>query len=253
MNSLFPVSANTSLLRVTTDMNKNRYQRYDWLAVETSLGQDGYAVLPSLLTPAECQQMAGLFFSDERFRSHIVMERYAFGKGEYKYFSNPLPDLVGELRQSLYPVLAPVANRWHAAMRMTARFPVSYRDFQQRCHDAGQRRPTPLLLRYEADDYCCLHQDLYGEHVFPFQVIVLLSQPGQDFDGGELLLTESNPKKPGQAEVVPLQLGDAVVLAVNHRPVRSSRGYYRVNLRHGVCRISRGERYSMGIIFHDAN
>ncbi len=209
-------------------------------------------MLPSLLTPARCDELAGYFFEEARFRSRIVMERYAFGRGEYKYFSYPLPDAVQRLRQSLYPHLAPIANRWHAAMRIDARFPATHGEFRDVCHAAGQRRPTPLLLRYQADDYCCLHQDLYGEHVFPFQAIFLLDEPGRDFEGGELLLTESNPKKPGRADVVPLRQGDAVVLAVNHRPVRSARGFYRANLRHGVSRLHWGQRHTLGIIFHDA-
>jgi hypothetical protein len=224
----------------------------DWSAVEDSLGRDGFAVLPSLLTPAQCEEIVGYFFQDTRFRSRIVMERYAFGRGEYKYFSYPLPDVVGRLRQSLYPHLAPIANRWHAAMRIDERFPATHEEFRKICHEAGQQRPTPLLLRYQTDDYCCLHQDLYGKHVFPFQVIFLLNEPGRDFEGGELLLTESNPKKPGRADVVSLRQGDAVMLAVNYRPVRSKRGFYRTTLRHGVSRLHWGRRHTLGIIFHDA-
>jgi hypothetical protein len=180
------------------------------------------------------------------------MERYAFGRGEYKYFRYPLPDVVGRLRQSLYPHLAPIANRWHDAMRIAERFPPTHNEFREVCHAAGQQRPTPLLLRYQTGDYCCLHQDLYGGHVFPFQAIFLLNEPGRDFEGGELLLTESNPKKPGRADVVPLHQGDAVVLAVNYRPVRSARGFYRASLRHGVSRLHKGHRHTLGIIFHDA-
>lgn len=224
----------------------------DWAAAEDALGRDGYAVLPALLTPAQCAQLAGCYSDETRFRSRVVMERHAFGRGEYKYFSYPLPATVESLRQALYPRLAPIANRWHAAMRLEERFPASHDEFRDICHAAGQRRPTPLLLRYEANDYCCLHQDLYGAHVFPFQAIFLLNEPGRDFEGGELLLVESNPKQPGRANVVPLRQGDAVVLAVNHRPVRSARGYYRANLRHGVGRLHKGTRHTLGIIFHDA-
>ncbi|WP_254241778.1 2OG-Fe(II) oxygenase [Achromobacter pestifer] len=231
---------------------ETRIAAADWQAVEDGLGRDGHAVLPALLTQAQCEELAGGYGDEARFRSRIVMERYAFGRGEYKYFSYPLPGIVEGLRQSLYPRLAPIANRWHAAMRIEARFPATHDEFQEICHAAGQRRPTPLLLRYQADDYCCLHQDLYGDHVFPFQAIVLLNQPGRDFEGGELLLAESNPRQPGRADVVPLRQGDAVVLAVNHRPVRSARGYYRANLRHGVSRLRKGERHTLGIIFHDA-
>ncbi|WP_431046670.1 2OG-Fe(II) oxygenase [Roseateles sp. L2-2] len=224
----------------------------DWSDVEDDLGQDGFAVLPSLLTPTQCADVAGYFPADERFRSRIVMERYAFGRGEYKYFSYPLPDVVGALRHALYEPLAPIANRWHEAMRISERFPPTHDEFRAICHAAGQRRPTPLLLRYQPEDYCCLHQDLYGDHVFPFQVIFLLNEPGRDFEGGELLLTQSDSKGAGRADVVPLRRGDAVVLAVNHRPVRSTRGFHRASLRHGVSRLHSGLRHTLGIIFHDA-
>lgn len=234
------------------DKPESRIVMLDWAAAEDDLGRDGYAVLPALLTPAQCAQLAGCYSDETRFRSRVVMERHAFGRGEYKYFSYPLPAKVESLRQALYPRLAPIANRWHAAMRLEERFPASHDEFRDICHAAGQRRPTPLLLRYEANDYCCLHQDLYGAHVFPFQAIFLLNEPGRDFEGGELLLAESNPKQPGRANVVPLRQGDAVVLAVNHRPVRSARGYYRANLRHGVGRLHKGTRHTLGIIFHDA-
>lgn len=226
----------------------------DWPAVEHDLGCNGYAVLPPLLTPAQCATLSGYFPQERLFRSRIVMERYAFGRGEYKYFSYPLPDLIGRLRTALYQHLAPVANRWHAAMRMPERFPPSHGEFQSICHRDGQQRPTPLLLRYRAGDYCCLHQDLYGDHVFPFQAIFLLDEPGRDFEGGELLLTESDPRRPGRAEIVPLRQGQAVVFAVNSRPVPSptGRGFYRVQMRHGVSRLHRGERHTLGIIFHDS-
>lgn len=224
----------------------------DWHIVEDALGRDGFCVLPALLTPAQCKEIAGYFPEEERFRSRIVMERYAFGRGEYKYFRYPLPQPVAQLRHALYPHLVPIANRWHGLLRLDGRFPARHDEFRAICHAAGQQRPTPLLLRYQAGDYCCLHQDLYGEHVFPFQGIFLLDEPGRDFGGGELLLTESNPKRPGRADVVPLRQGDAVVLAVNHRPMRSARGCYRANLRHGVSRLHWGQRHALGIIFHDA-
>ncbi|WP_236585276.1 2OG-Fe(II) oxygenase [Dyella sp. EPa41] len=224
----------------------------DWRGLEESMTANGYAVLPRLLGPEQCREIARFFNDEARFRSHIIMERYAFGRGEYKYFSYPLPEVIDCLRGSLYSRLAPIANRWHQAMRIKERFPSTLIEFRDICHQAGQRRPTPLLLRYQPNDYCCLHQDLYGDHVFPFQTALLLDEPGQDFDGGEFLLTESDPKKPGRAEVVPLCQGDAVIFAVNHRPVRSARGYYRASLRHGVSRLYRGHRHTLGIIFHDA-
>jgi hypothetical protein len=230
----------------------DRINGIDWADLEHRLSSDGFATTPVLLNVDECASTVALYAAEERFRSRIVMERYAFGRGEYKYFSYPLPDMVGELRTRLYQHLAPVANRWHTAMHMTERFPSNHADFAQVCHDAGQRRPTPLMLKYGPQDYCCLHQDLYGEHVFPFQVVFLLSVPGSDFTGGELLLTESNPKQAGRAQVVPLLQGQAVVFAVNSRPVKSSRGYYRVNLRHGVSKLHQGNRHTLGIIFHDA-
>lgn len=229
-----------------------RIENSDWTDFETELIRDGYAVLPQLLTPAQCRGISALFPQEDLFRSRIVMERYGFGRGEYKYFRYPLPDPVGRLREALYRHLAPMANRWHAAMRIEEIFPATHAEFREICHRAGQRRPTPLLLRYGVNDYCCLHQDLYGEHVFPFQAVLLLDQPGRDFIGGELLLTESAPKRPGRAEVVSLNQGDAVVFAVSHRPVRSMRGIYRTRLRHGVSKLLSGQRHTLGVIFHDA-
>ena len=186
------------------------------------------------------------------FRSRVVMARHGFGQGEYRYFARPLPDTVALLRESAYPHLAPVANRWHEAMNLPTRFPSAHAEFIARCHEAGQLRPTPLLLRYDANDYNCLHQDLYGEHVFPLQMAVLLSQPGRDFEGGEFVLTEQRPRMQSRAEVVPLRQGDAVVFAVHQRPVRGTRGLYRVNLRHGVSRVRSGRRHTLGVVFHDA-
>ena len=196
--------------------------------------------------------IAGLYLNDSLFRSRVVMGRHGFGRGEYKYFSYPLPEIIQEHRTALYPHLAPVANRWNMAMNIDVRYPEKHADFVQRCHDAGQFRPTPLLLQYSEGDYNCLHQDLYGEHVFPIQVAILLSEPDRDFTGGEFVLTEQRPRMQSRPEVVPLRQGDAVAFAVHHRPVQGTRGTYRVNLRHGVSRLRSGQRHTVGIIFHDA-
>lgn len=209
-------------------------------------------MLERLLSPDECRALAGLYSDETRFRSRVVMARHGFGRGEYKYFSYPLPGMVAYLRSALYPRLAPIANRWNAAMRIDVRYPQTHADFLARCHEAGQVRPTPLLLQYGADDYNCLHQDLYGEHVFPLQVAILLSEPGTDFTGGEFMLTEQRPRMQSRPEVVPLRQGDAVIFAVHHRPVQGTRGTYRVNLRHGVSRVRGGHRHTLGVIFHDA-
>jgi uncharacterized protein len=196
--------------------------------------------------------LAGLYSREDAFRDRVVMARHGFGRGEYKYFRYPLPEIVARMRSALYPRLAPLANRWNVALGLEPRFPDRHAQFLRRCHAAGQRRPTPLLLQYAAGDYNCLHQDLYGEHVFPLQLTVLLAEPGRDFAGGEFVLTEQRPRMQSRAEVVPLAKGDAVVFAVRHRPVRGSRGVYRVNLRHGVSRVRWGQRHTLGIIFHDA-
>lgn len=224
----------------------------DWSRVARELDAGGAAMMPGLLSADECRALVALYPDHARFRSRVVMARHGFGSGEYKYFSYPLPDLLQELRTQLYPHLAPIASRWNEAMDIAVRYPAAHADFLDRCHAAGQLRPTPLLLQYGADDYNCLHQDLYGEHVFPLQVAILLSQPGEDFSGGEFVLTEQRPRMQSRPEVVPLQQGDAVVFAVHHRPVRGSRGIYRVNMRHGVSRIRSGHRHTVGIIFHDA-
>jgi hypothetical protein len=226
--------------------------RYDWAAVSASLDAHGWALLPQLLAPADCTALTGLYEDEPRFRSRIVMARHGFGRGEYKYFAYPLPDIVASLRAALYPRLAPIANRWHEAMRLDVRFPADHTDFIARCHAAGQTRPTPLLLRYVEGDFNALHQDLYGEHVFPLQVATLLSRPGDDFTGGEFVLTEQRPRMQSRAEVVPLTRGDGVVFAVNQRPVQGTRGAYRVTLRHGVSRLRSGRRQTLGVIFHDA-
>jgi hypothetical protein len=230
----------------------HRVDALDWLRVAADLDRDGSAVLPQLLAPPECDGLAALYAHDAPFRSRVVMQRHGFGRGEYRYFAYPLPDLIGELRTSIYPRLAPIANRWHEAMRVTARFPGTHAQFIERCHAAGQTRPTPLLLQYAGGDYNCLHQDLYGEEIFPLQVIVLLSEPGRDFDGGELVMTEQRPRMQSRPQVIALRQGDAAIIAVHHRPVQGTRGTYRVNLRHGVSRVRSGLRHTAGIIFHDA-
>jgi hypothetical protein len=224
----------------------------DWTQATAELDGQGCAVLKGLLSPDECRALAALYPEDTRFRSRIVMGRHGFGRGEYKYFSYPLPGLIAELRPALYARLTGVANRWNQTMGIDIQYPPAHPAFLKRCHDAGQVRPTPLLLRYGAGDYNCLHQDLYGEHVFPLQVAILLSEAGRDFTGGEFVLTEQRPRMQSRPEVVPLSQGDAVAFAVHHRPVQGTRGFYRVNLRHGVSRIRSGHRHTVGVIFHDA-
>jgi uncharacterized protein len=229
-----------------------RVDAVDWTQVTADLDAQGCAVLKGLLSPDECQALVALYPDDKNFRSRIVMGRHGFGRGEYKYFSYPLPDLIAQLRPALYVRLYDIANRWNETMGIDIRYPVAHEAFLKRCHDAGQTWPTPLLLQYGADDYNCLHQDLYGEHVFPLQVAILLSEPGHDFTGGEFVLTEQRPRMQSRPEVVPLAQGDAVAFAVHHRPVQGTRGFYRVNLRHGVSRIRSGHRHTVGVIFHDA-
>lgn len=209
-------------------------------------------MLPKILTATECAAIAGFYTDAGRFRSHVIMARHGFGRGEYKYFSYPLPEVIGDLRTALYPRLAPIANRWNGSMGIDVRYPDAHADFIERCHTAGQTRPTPLLLQYGEGDFNALHQDLYGEHVFPLQVAILLSAPETDFTGGEFVLTEQRPRMQSRAEVVPLRRGDAVVFAVHNRPVQGRRGTYRVNLRHGVSRLRSGHRHTLGVIFHDA-
>jgi hypothetical protein len=230
----------------------DRLDLYDWTGVERALDAQGSALLPALLTPAECHAMAALYPHGEAFRSRVVMARHGFGRGEYQYFRYPLPPLIAALREATYPRLVPLANRWNAAMGIDVRYPQSHADFLARCHQAGQQRPTPLLLQYQEGDYNCLHQDLYGEHVFPLQLAILLSEPGRDFTGGEFVLTEQRPRMQSRPEVVPLRQGDALIFAVHHRPVQGSRGVYRVNLRHGVSQLRSGRRHTLGVIFHDA-
>ena len=229
-----------------------RLDAVDWTSVATHLDAHGWAMVQALLTAEECDTIAGLYDDDRRFRSRVVMARHGFGRGEYKYFAYPLPDVVAELRTALYPRLAPIANRWNASMGIAVRYPEAHAAFIERCHEAGQRRPTPLLLRYAAGDYNALHQDLYGEHVFPLQMTILLSEPEKDFTGGEFVLTEQRPRMQSRAEVVPLRRGDGVVFAVHDRPVPGTRGTHRVSLRHGVSRLRSGHRHTVGVIFHDA-
>lgn len=230
----------------------DRIKALDWERIEQDLDAQGNAILEHVLCEDECQALAALYPEDDVFRSRVVMARHGFGRGEYKYFNYPLPEIIAELRTTIYPRLAPIANRWNATMGIDVRYPETHADFIQRCHVAGQLRPTPLLLQYGDGDYNCLHQDLYGDHVFPIQVTILLSEPVRDFTGGEFILTEQRPRMQSRPEVVPLRQGDAVAFAVHHRPVQGTRGSYRVNLRHGVSRVRSGHRHTLGIIFHDA-
>jgi uncharacterized protein len=223
----------------------------EWSRVELELDARGWALLPGLLPPRSCRAVAAWYQEPERFRSRVVMSQHGFGRGEYQYFADPLPALVTDMREQLYAGLVGTANRWQESLGHDGRFPETHAEFRDRCHRAGQTRPTPLLLQYDAGDYNCLHQDLYGAHVFPVQVATLLSQPGADFDGGEFVLTEQRPRMQSRAHVVPLAQGDAVAFAVHQRPVQGTRGAYRVTLRHGVSEIRRGRRHTLGIIFHD--
>jgi hypothetical protein len=228
----------------------------NWVAIGERVGEcldaDGCAVLPGVLSEVECGAIRESYSTDASFRSRVVMSRHGFGRGEYRYFRYPLPARVEALRTALYPPLADIANRWNEALRIDVRYPTDHAAYLERCHRAGQTRPTPLVLKYTEGDYNCLHQDVYGEHVFPLQVAFLLSDPERDFSGGEFVLTEQRPRMQSRVEVVPLRRGDGVVFPVRHRPVRGKRGVYRVTLRHGVSRIRRGDRYTLGIIFHDA-
>jgi hypothetical protein len=230
----------------------SRVEAIDWTQAGAELDAQGCAVLKGLLSADECRALAALYPDDARFRSRVVMGGHGFGRGEYKYFSYPLPDPIAQLRPVLYQKLHGIANRWNEAMGIDVRYPDSHAAFLKRCHAAGQDRPTPLLLQYGAGDYNCLHQDLYGEHVFPLQVAILLSEPGRDFSGGEFVLTEQRPRMQSRPEVVPLGQGDAVAFAVHVRPVQGTRGPDRVNLRHGVSRVRSGHRHTVGVIFHDA-
>ena len=244
MNVVSKIAADTSA--------QARVAGYDWDAIGADLDAYGCAVLPKLVSAEECRSIAALYPREEHFRSHVHMARHGFGKGEYRYFKYPLPALVADLRTALYAQIAPFANAWNGRMKIAVRYPQAHADYLQACHAAGQMRPTPLLLQYTAGDYNCLHQDLYGELVFPLQVAILLSAPGRDFNGGEFVLTERRPRMQSRVEVVPLAQGDGVVFAVHDRPVQGTKGVYRVDLRHGVSRVRSGERHTLGIIFHDA-
>lgn len=229
-----------------------RLDDLDWARIESELDSHGVGLTGPLLAPDECASLAALYPDGSRFRSRIVMSRHGFGSGEYQYFAHPLPETLAALRTAVYARLAPVANRWNEALGIPQRYPATLDAFLTLCHEAGQTRPTPLLLKYVAGDYNCLHQDLYGDLFFPFQMVILLSQPGMDFSGGEFTLVEQRPRMQSRPEVVPLSQGEAAIFAVQHRPVQGSRGTYRVNLRHGVSRVRSGERYTTGLIFHDA-
>jgi hypothetical protein len=229
-----------------------RVAAFDWQQAATSLDERGHATTAALLTSEQCRELAALYEREDAFRSRVVMQHHGFGRGEYKYLRYPLPPLVEALRQTIYPHLAPIANRWHERLREDGRFPANLGPYLEQCHKAGQERPTPLILKYEAGDYNCLHQDLYGPLVFPLQLTVLLSAPEADFSGGEFLLVEQRPRAQSRGEVVPLRQGEAVIFPVHHRPVEGTRGPYRVTMRHGVSRLRDGQRFTLGIIFHDA-
>jgi uncharacterized protein len=226
--------------------------RLDWQAIHESLWARGYALTDELLSAIECRQLISLYPDDSRFRSHIVMARYRFGRGDYKYFNYPLPQVVEQLRTAIYPHLATLANAWNEALGDASRFPPEHSQFLGRCHKSGQKRPTPLLLHYEAGDYNCLHQDLYGDIAFPLQITCFLSDPGSDYRGGEFVMVEQQPRAQSRAEVINPSLGQAVIFSTRYRPVKGTRGFYRVNMKHGVSRVQSGKRFTLGIIFHDA-
>jgi hypothetical protein len=248
------MNVHSSITSTASDIQsaEARVSQHDWKKLSQDLSGYGCAVIEKLLSPDECRGIAALYPQESHFRSHIQMARHGFGKGEYRYFKYPLPDLIDGLRTALYPHLADVANDWNRRMGIDQRYPAQHADFLKQCHDGGQTRPTPLLLQYVPGDFNCLHQDLYGDLAFPLQVAVLLSEPGQDFTGGEFVLTEQRPRMQSRVEVVPLRQGNAVAFAVHNRPVQGTKGTYRVNLRHGVSRVRSGMRHTLGIIFHDA-
>ncbi|HSD45849.1 MAG TPA: 2OG-Fe(II) oxygenase, partial [Pyrinomonadaceae bacterium] len=246
------MSINPALAMVPSANVPDRVAAIDWEQVSRDLDAEGHAIINRVLSSDEAESISSLYKNDDLFRSRVVMERHRFGRGEYKYFKYPLPEVVASLRTAVYPHLAPVANRWNEALRLEARYPAEHADYIEHCHQAGQYKPTPLMLQYQAGDYNCLHQDLYGEHVFPLQLAILLSEPERDFTGGEFVLTEQRPRMQSRPIVVPLKQGDAVVFAVQHRPVQGAKSVYRVNLRHGVSRVRSGHRHTLGIIFHDA-
>jgi len=245
-------SRTTTATALDPDVTSVRVTSLDWASIAAELDGHGCAVIGPLLTPEQCGELTASYGTDGIFRSRVIMARHGYGRGEYRYFSYPLPRVVAALRETLYPPLTEIANRWNEAMGVELRFPNEHQPFLDRCHEAGQTKPTPLLLSYGPDDYNCLHQDLYGEHVFPLQVAFLLARPGVDFTGGEFVLTEQRPRMQSRAEVVPLDQGQGVIFPVHHRPVQGTRGTYRVNMRHGVSRLRSGQRHALGIIFHDA-
>jgi hypothetical protein len=244
-------SARTAESKLIAEFER-RLEALDWSAAARALDEGGYTTISALLTPAQCAGLAAMYDERERFRSRVVMERVRFGVGEYKYFAPPLPPLVAALRAAFYPHLAPIANQWRSAMGQEATYPTELEHFLNVCRRAGQTKPTPLLLRYEAGGYNCLHHDLYGEVAFPIQLTCLLSRDSIDFSGGEFLLVENRPRAQSRGEAVTLEQGEAIVFATNERPVAGSRGHYRVTMRHGVSRVHHGRRMSLGIIFHDA-
>jgi uncharacterized protein len=246
------MNAIANIARSGSEPVERRVGQYDWNTIGSTLDAFGCSVLPSLLTASECREIAALYPREEYFRSHVRMARHGFGKGEYRYFKYPLPGLIGDLRTALYARIATIANEWSERMSLGVRYPKEHAAYLKICHNAGQVRPTPLLLQYGPGDFNCLHQDVYGDLVFPLQVAILLSEPNQEFTGGEFVLTEQRPRMQSRVEVVPLRQGDAVLFAVSHRPAQGARGVYRVNLRHGVSRIRSGHRHTLGIIFHDA-
>jgi hypothetical protein len=246
------MSKTQAAARRDEDGIETRVDALDWTAAAADLDRHGCAVVGPVFGAEECRSLAARYDDEAPFRSRVIMARHGFGRGEYKYFAYPLPDPIAALRTALYPRLAEIANRWNEAMGIAIRYPADHAVYLERCHKAGQGKPTPLLLQYGPGDYNCLHQDLYGEHVFPLQATVLLSRPGKDFSGGEFVLTEQRPRMQSRAEVVPLAQGEAVIFPVHHRPVQGSRGIYRVNMRHGVSRIRDGRRHTLGVIFHDA-
>lgn len=244
------IAAATSVLSLTTA--KTRIDAIDWGRIGQELDREGFGMVPDLFSADECRDIASLYDVNGLYRSQVVMARHGFGRGEYKYFSYPLRPVVAGLRTAAYPHLAPIANRWNTSMGIDARFPDSHLEYLERCHQAGQTRPTPLILQYGEGDYNCLHQDLYGDEVFPLQLAILLSEPGRDFSGGEFVITEQRPRMQSRPMVVPLRRGDGVVFTVKSRPVQGTRGTYRANLSHGVSRVRSGHRYTLGIVFHDA-
>jgi hypothetical protein len=231
---------------------EERFENVDWTRVHADLDAQGWAIVRKLFSPDEADSVASLYSQEEGFRSHIIMSRHGFGRGEYKYFSYPLPPLVNAVRSAAYSRLAPIANQWNERLKQEIRFPPDHQTFLNRCHRAGQKRPTPLLLEYGSGDYNCLHRDLYGQHVFPLQIAILLNQPGEDFEGGEFVMTEQRPRMQSRAMVLPLKKGDAAIFAVHGRPMKGLRGDYQVKLNHGVSKLHSGTRHTVGIIFHDA-